>query len=115
MKKLVFVSFIGAGLVWRVVAQTGDTQRVAVQLTATHAMYDRVAILNYIQNQEFEEAITYVAPILRADSGNEALLGYAEESVYYYASRAWTKLGQYRTSDSLLQIALKIAISPTAE
>jgi tetratricopeptide (TPR) repeat protein len=42
-------------------------------------------------------------------------LGLTQESVFYYESRAWTKMGQYRTSDSLLQIALKMAIEPTAE
>jgi tetratricopeptide (TPR) repeat protein len=42
-------------------------------------------------------------------------LGLTEESVFYYESRAWTKLGQYRTSDSLLRIALKMAVEPTAE
>jgi tetratricopeptide (TPR) repeat protein len=37
------------------------------------------------------------------------------ESVYYYEARAWTKLRQYEKSDSLLRIALKKAIAPTAE
>jgi len=77
MKKL--LSFLVFGMVahWEVPAQSGDTQGVAVQLTSTRALYDRVAILNYIQNQEFDEAIAYIAPILRADSGNATLLGYA--------------------------------------
>jgi len=37
------------------------------------------------------------------------------ESVYYYEARAWTKLRQFEKSDSLLRIALKKAIAPTAE
>lgn len=82
MKKLVFVSVMGAGLIWRVAAQTGDTQGVAMQLTAKTSLYDRVAVLNYIQNQEYEEAIEYLAPILAADSGNAGLLGYAGYAYY---------------------------------
>jgi tetratricopeptide (TPR) repeat protein len=39
----------------------------------------------------------------------------ADESVYYYDSRAWAKMKEYRRSDSLLRIALKLAIRPTAE
>jgi tetratricopeptide (TPR) repeat protein len=81
MTKL-FLSFIASIIVWHAAGQAGDTQGVAVQLTATHAMYDRVAILNYIQNQEFDEAIAYLAPILRADSGNAGLLGYAGYAYY---------------------------------
>ena len=42
-------------------------------------------------------------------------LGLTEEAVFYYESRACAKLKDYRRSDSLLQIALKMAISPTAE
>ncbi len=73
---------MGAGLIWRVAAQTGDTQGVAMQLTAKTSLYDRVAVLNYIQNQEYEEAIEYLAPILTADSGNAGLLGYAGYAYY---------------------------------
>ena len=77
MRKLIFI-FIVSPIYWgRVAAQTGDTQGVAMQLTARTALYDRVAVLNYIQNQEYEEAITYLAPILKTDSGNSGLLGYA--------------------------------------
>ena len=81
MTKL-FFSFITSLIVWRAVAQTGDTQGVAMQLTAKTALYDRVAVLNYIQNQEYEEAIAYLAPILAADSGNTGLLGYAGFAYY---------------------------------
>jgi tetratricopeptide (TPR) repeat protein len=81
MTKL-FFSFITSLMVWRAVAQTGDTQGVAMQLTAKASLYDRVAVLNYIQNQEYEEAIAYLAPILQADSGNAGLLGYAGYAYY---------------------------------
>jgi len=53
-----------------------------MQLTAKTSLYDRVAVLNYIQNQEYEEAIAYLAPILQADSGNSGLLGYAGYSYF---------------------------------
>ncbi|HUB59611.1 MAG TPA: hypothetical protein VL978_02850 [Puia sp.] len=85
MKKLVFVSLVSAGLFWgpgwRAAAQTGDTQGVAMQL-GSKPLYDRVAVLNYLQNQEYDEAVAYLAPILRADSGNASLLGYAGFAYY---------------------------------
>ena len=77
MKKLIFCSVVGSVVVWRVAAQTSDTQGVAMQLTAKTSLYDRVAVLNYIQNQDYEDAIAYLAPILQSDSGNSAVLGYA--------------------------------------
>ena len=77
-----FFSIITSLIVWRAVAQTGDTQGVALQLTAKTSLYDRVAVLNYIQNQEYEEAIAYLGPILQADSGNSGLLGYAGYAYY---------------------------------
>ena len=77
MKKLIFCSVVGSVFVWRVAAQTSDTQGVAMQLTAKTSLYDRVAVLNYIQNQDYEDAIAYLAPILQSDSGNSAVLGYA--------------------------------------
>ncbi len=82
MKKLLFFSVVGTVFVWRVAAQSGDTQGVAMQLTAKTSLYDRVAVLNYIQNQEYEDAIAYLAPILQADSGNTGLLGYAGYAYY---------------------------------
>ncbi len=82
MKKLLFFSVIGSVFVWRVAAQTSDTQGVAMQLTAKTSLYDRVAVLNYIQNQEYEEAIVYLASILQADSANTAVLGYAGYAYY---------------------------------
>jgi tetratricopeptide (TPR) repeat protein len=75
MKKLLLL--LAAGAFGRVAAQSGDTQGVSMQLTANSSLYDRVAVLNYIQNQEYDDAIAYLAPILKADSGNSALLGYA--------------------------------------
>lgn len=80
MTKLFFFSL--SLIVCRAVAQTGDTQGVSMQLTAKTSLYDRVAVLNYIQNQEYEEAIAYLAPILQADSGNSGLLGYAGYSYF---------------------------------
>ena len=41
--------------------------------------------------------------------------GYDVESVLYYEARAWSKLRNYRQSNSLLAICLKKAISHTAE
>lgn len=82
---------VAAVLVWRAAAQTGDTQGVAMQL-GSKPLYDRVAVLNYLQNQEYEEAVAYLAPILKRDSGNAALLGYAGYAYYetedYRAARA---------------------------
>src|SRR5262249_21229898 len=86
MRKLLLVIIVGVAIAVvaarPVAAQTGDTQGVAVQLTAKNSLYDRVAVLNYIQNQEYEEAIAYIAPILKADSNNSSLLGYAGYSYY---------------------------------
>ncbi|HET6253349.1 MAG TPA: hypothetical protein VFE32_04720 [Puia sp.] len=82
MTKFCFFSFIGIAIFWHAAAQTGDTQGVTMQLTAKTALYDRVAVLNYIQNQEYEEAIAYLAPILQADSSNTGLLGYAGYAYY---------------------------------
>jgi tetratricopeptide (TPR) repeat protein len=81
MKKILLFSF-AAAFSWGAVAQTGDTQGVGVQLAAKAPVYDKVAVLNYIQNQEYEEAIAYIAPILHADSGNSGLLAYAGYSYY---------------------------------
>jgi tetratricopeptide (TPR) repeat protein len=81
MKKLILFS-AGAAVAFVSVAQSGDTQEVGVQLTAKNVVYDKVAILNYIQNQEYEEAIAYIAPILHADSANSGLLEYAGYSYY---------------------------------
>jgi tetratricopeptide (TPR) repeat protein len=68
------------------VAQIGDTQRgtraASLPLSAKSNLYDRVTVLNYLQNQEFDEAIAYLAPILQADSGNTGLLGYAGYAYY---------------------------------
>jgi tetratricopeptide (TPR) repeat protein len=80
MKKL-FLLF-AAGVLGRAEAQTGDTQGVSMQLTANPSFYDRVAVLNYLQNQEYDEAVAYLAPILKADSGNAGLLGYAGYAYY---------------------------------
>ncbi|HEV3327218.1 MAG TPA: tetratricopeptide repeat protein [Puia sp.] len=67
-------------------AQSGDTpggaRAVTLQLSAKSNLYDRVTVLNYLQNQEFDEAIAYLAPILQADSGNTGLLGYAGYAYY---------------------------------
>ena len=82
MKKLLFLFVVGFVLARPGAAQTGDTQGVGVQLTAKNALYDKVAVLNYIQNQEYEEAIAYLAPIVKADSGNAGLLGYAGYAYY---------------------------------
>src|ERR1700760_2526591 len=76
MKKLIFFSFMGASLALGAAAQTGDSQGVQVQLTAK-TTFDKVTILNHLQNQEYEEAIGYLSPLLQADSANSALLGYA--------------------------------------
>ena len=82
MKKLAFFSAVGVVFFWgAAVAQTGDTQGVQVQLMAKSS-YDRVAVLNYLQNQEYEEAVSYLAPIVKADSGNSGLLGYAGYAYY---------------------------------
>src|SRR5580693_43188 len=91
MKKLLFFSVVGTVFVWRAAAQSGDTQGVAMQLSAKTSLYDRVAVLNYIQNQEYEEAIVYLAPILQADSGNTGLLGYAGYS--YYMTEDYSSAG----------------------
>jgi tetratricopeptide (TPR) repeat protein len=82
MKKL-FLLF-AAGALGRAAAQSGDTQGVGVsmQLTANASLYDRVAVLNYLQNQEYDEAVAYLAPILKKDSGNAGLLGYAGYAYY---------------------------------
>jgi len=86
MKRLYFFSFIGIFFVSRVLAQSGDTQggtrAVSLQLSAKSGLYDRVAVLNFLQNQEFDEAIAYLAPILQADSSNTGLLGYAGYAYY---------------------------------
>jgi tetratricopeptide (TPR) repeat protein len=80
MKKLLL--FWAVGALSRATAQTGDTQGVSMQLTAKSSLYDRVAVLNYLQNQEYDDAVAYLAPILKADSGNAALLGYAGYAYY---------------------------------
>ena len=64
------------------VAQHGDTQSVGVTLTARPAMYNKSMILDYFQNQQFEDAIGYLSPILQADSANLTLLGYAGYAYY---------------------------------
>ena len=69
MRKLIFILIVSPIYWGRVAAQTGDTQGVAMQLTAKTSLYDRVAVLNYIQNQEYEEAVTYLAPILKKEDG----------------------------------------------
>lgn len=38
--------------------------------------------MDYFQNQEFTEAIEYLSPALQADSGNEAVLGWAGYAYY---------------------------------
>jgi tetratricopeptide (TPR) repeat protein len=76
MKKLFFFSFLGSSMTLCAVAQTRDTQGVSVQLTAKNS-YDKATVLNQLQNQEYDEAIGYLSPLLQADSANSALLGYA--------------------------------------
>jgi tetratricopeptide (TPR) repeat protein len=80
MKKLFLL--LAAGAFGRAAAQRGDTQGVSLQLTANSSLYDRVAVLNYLQNQEYDDAVAYLAPILKADSGNAGLLGYAGYAYY---------------------------------
>jgi tetratricopeptide (TPR) repeat protein len=80
MKKLFLL--LAAGAFGRAAAQRGDTQGVSLQLTANSSLYDRVAVLNYLQNQEYDEAVAYLAPILKRDSGNAGLLGYAGYAYY---------------------------------
>jgi tetratricopeptide (TPR) repeat protein len=81
MRKIVLFFIPGVLLVYGVAAQHGDTQsvsvRVASQLAAQPAMYSKNAVMDFFQNQQFEEAIAYLSPILQADSGDLDLLGYA--------------------------------------
>jgi tetratricopeptide (TPR) repeat protein len=80
MKRLIFFATIFAFVDAR--AQGGDSQGLSVRLSANSNLYDKVTVLNYLQNQEFDEAIAYLAPILQADSGNSGLLGYAGYAYY---------------------------------
>ncbi len=43
---------------------------------------DKARVMDFFQNQEFAEAIDYLAPALRADSGNVSLLGWAGYAYY---------------------------------
>jgi tetratricopeptide (TPR) repeat protein len=57
--------------------RAGDTQSVTTRLTAQPALYSKNAIMDYFQNQQFEDAIGYLSPLLQADSADVPLLGYA--------------------------------------
>lgn len=46
-------------------------------LNAQEIAIDKNKVLNYFQDQQFEEAINYLLPLLVRDSGNIQLLGYA--------------------------------------
>lgn len=76
------IAFFGIFSFFDVAAQGGDSQKLSVQVSAASHLYDRVAVLNFLQNQEFDEAVAYLAPILKGDSSNAALLGYAGYAYY---------------------------------
>jgi tetratricopeptide (TPR) repeat protein len=91
---------LAAGALGRAAAQSGDTQGVSMQLAANSSLYDRVVVLNYLQNQEYDEAVAYLAPILKADSGNAGLLGYAGYAYY--------ETEDYRSAGACYQRLLEI-------
>jgi cytochrome c-type biogenesis protein CcmH/NrfG len=52
------------------------------QSATTGAVIDKSRVMDYFQNQEFTEAIDYLSPALRADSGNINVLGWAGYAYY---------------------------------
>ena len=43
---------------------------------------DKARVMDYFQNQEFTEAVEYLSPLVQADSGNVAALGWAGYAYY---------------------------------
>src|ERR1700722_11447593 len=82
MRKIVLFFIPGVFLVYGVAAQHGDTQSVTVRLASQPALYSKNAVMDFFQNQQFDEAIAYLSPILQADSGDVSLLGYAGYAYY---------------------------------
>lgn len=81
MKRSLLFVFAGCLGCLQLAAQPGDTQSVGMQLAARNALF-RVTVLNYFQNQQFDEALAYITPALQADSNNVQLLGYAGYAYY---------------------------------
>jgi tetratricopeptide (TPR) repeat protein len=78
MRKIAFGLLGSLVLFYGAAAQrVGDTQSVTTRLTAQPALYSKNAIMDYFQNQQFDEAIAYLVPLLQADSTDVPLLGYA--------------------------------------
>ena len=73
MEKIFFFILIGVLSVLCVAAQTG----------AQSSSIDKNVVNEYFQNQQFDEAIAYLAPVLRgSDSSDVAALGYAGYAYY---------------------------------
>jgi tetratricopeptide (TPR) repeat protein len=75
--------------------RVGDTQSVTTRLTAQPALYSKNAIMDYFQNQQFDEAIAYLLPLLQADSTDVPLLGYAGYA-YFMNDNTREAAGCYR-------------------
>ncbi len=76
--KIALIFVPGILLVYGVKAQrVGDTQSVTTRLTAQPDLYSKNAIMDLFQNQQFDEAIAYLSPLLEADSADVPLLSYA--------------------------------------
>ena len=77
MRKITLFFIPSVFFVYGVAAQHGDTQSVTMRLASQPALYSKNAVMDLFQNQQFDEAIAYLSPILQADSGDVNLLGYA--------------------------------------
>ena len=51
-------------------------------VASADAQTDKSRVMDYFQNQEFTEAIDYLSPALKADSGNVTVLGWAGYAYY---------------------------------
>jgi hypothetical protein len=75
---------------------------------AQSTVIDKNKVGDYFQNQQFEEAIRYLAPALQSDSNNVPLLGYTGYAYYMIAALADVLIDKryYPLCDSMLDAGL---------
>ena len=92
MRKIFFFILIAVLSVTGVIAQTN----AGTQTSTPGSSIDKNVINDYFQNQQFDDAIAYLAPVLRvSDSSDVAALGYAGYA-YYMSDDASSAYRCYR-------------------
>ncbi|MBS1664786.1 MAG: tetratricopeptide repeat protein [Bacteroidetes bacterium] len=90
MRKSFTLFFLFAGLVASAQPEGGAAREGSAR-DAAQPSVDKARVMDFFQNQEFSEAIEYLSPAVRADSGNVQVLSWAGYA--YYMTERMTESG----------------------